>query len=634
MKKKNKLEFSSYLGNSLLENESNNSLNRSEGEDRWKLFDQSKNSESIKKSSVVKRPYENLSGQGEDESSSSLLESKIRHQRKHSNQHDDIVNKDISDKFIGENVVKEPDGHILINEKFNIEIDNSYGKKQSSSKNEESKKSSNKNTIKSENKNIEIGCRSFNLDDLMVLRNDAKSDYEEIKHHNSVGNNHKISKPKNNLNFEVENRVQSKDKRDERKSIKSTENNNLDLNSVRYRSNNFSEEKQNVVLDIKNEEANNPELFSDLSKWFHDTKKQFMSNTLDEASLAKLRRMIGSEKLIREYRTSEESSHFQYIPHYDESHIQSEIFENIEDQCDHQDKDSLKELKYKLNADLDNENEHMDFMHNLNDKSEPSGDKTEDFMGTNDLIDLFEREGIKKTLESGDYNCEEKLQTQALFERNPFKDFTMTKIHEMLINKDYDEMQEIRKMAIDYRAAIENKLLNKIRPKESPKTIKSRKLDIEKWVDQELNEVNNEDDKDRMRQKTIQTICDTNIHTERIFNLIQRINLTESNVSSNQHNQERMLEKKTIDELLKTDSDTSPNDDRIEFDINKIHKEQSIEEVSCSEAERSLKNQQESLDKTDDMEVWETTQELLNKNFGNILKTKYGIQNLDTEESK
>ena len=634
MKRKNKLELSSYLGNSWLDNGSNSSFNQSEGEERCRNFEESKHSEKHKRCLLIKKSYESESSVGEGEASSSFNLSK-HHQRKHSNQQDDIVNKKSFDKATSDNKPKEFDKHILINEKFNIEIDNTYGNKLSISKNDDSKLSSNKWTIKSENKNIDIGYKCFNLDDLMVKREETKSD--QVSEKNLPQDNFNYASSHSNTpsqeQFGGNSKAHSKEKREERKSIKSTENNNLDLHSVRYKSNDFSDEKPNIEIDIRNDEYSDPLLFSDLSKWLNENKKQILSNTFDQAWLAKLRRMIGSEKLIREYRTSEESSHFQYVPHLDENPSHSDHYDHYDVMEGTKSKDSFKDLKLKLNADLDNENEPIELLYNLHEDNQASANITEDFMGTNELIDLFTSEGIKKTIESGEYNSEEKMHTQTLFERNPFKDFTMTKIHEMLVNKDHDEMQELRKIAIDYRASIENKLLSKINSKESPKTIKSRRLDIEKWVDQELYEVDNEIDEDRMRQKTIQTIWDTNIHTERIFSLIQRINLTESNVSSIQQNQDRVFEKKTIDELLKTDSDTSPNDDRFDFYHNqKIFRQKSIEEASLSDNEVYNRLQTNESNKTDEMDIWETTQELLSKNFDNIIKSKYGIQVSESDE--
>lgn len=284
------------------------------------------------------------------------------------------------------------------------------------------------------------------------------------------------------------------------------------------------------------------------------------------ASLAKLRRMFGSERLIREYRTSEDNSHFNYdVPEYD-AKLKSEGYEY---------NDYKPEIfKEDLMFDDDLHVPQIDYGKipiNLAFGKDEKDDKNEEFMATSDLINLFTSEGVNKVHEPVELHSDEKEHTLTLFEKNPFKDFTMTKIHEVLQDKDFDEMQEIRKNAIYHRASVEKKLLNKTHDKESPSNVTTKRRDIEKWVDNELRDVDEDTDKDKARQKTIKTICETNIQTERIFDLLQRMNTTESNMSSH-HNQEKVLEKNTIDELLKTDSDNSPFDDRLDAFSYQKHK--------------------------------------------------------------
>lgn len=220
----------------------------------------------------VKRFNKEESSAGEDEyegeASSSFYLSKNRHQRKHSNQQDDIVNKKSFDKITDNKKSMDFDEPILVNEKFNIEINNMYGNKQFSNKNDESKQSSNKYTIKSDNKNIEIGYKSFKLDDMMVTRQESKTieEQEKVITNMNFDSLNSSSNTQSQKQVQNESKVLPKERKEERKSIKSTENNNLDLHSVRYITNDISEERPEIALDIRNNDCNNPLLFSDLGK--------------------------------------------------------------------------------------------------------------------------------------------------------------------------------------------------------------------------------------------------------------------------------------------------------------------------------------------------------------------------------
>jgi len=301
-------------------------------------------------------------------------------------------------------------------------------------------------------------------------------------------------------------------------------NNNLDLKSIRGNSKD-SNQDSGRILDIDHEERNNPCLFSDLSKDYNDSQNQILSNTLDVCSLAKLRRIFGSERLIKEYRTSEESSQYQNTLNQDDLRLNSGDYQ-IRPEVLKEDL-MLHNYEAELYPEFDEDQHRIGLMHKLHDE-ETKEIKVDEFMGTNEILDLFTSEHAKKTIESGDLVHDEKSQTMTLFDKNPFKDFTYTKIQEVLKDKDFDEMQDIRKNAIDFRASVENKLLNKIQSKESPHNLRSRRIEIEKWVDKELKEINDDTDEEKVRLKTINTICSINIHTERIFNFIQKLNASES----------------------------------------------------------------------------------------------------------
>lgn len=140
----------------------------------------------------------------------------------------------------------------------------------------------------------------------------------------------------------------------------------------------------------------------------------------------------------------------------------------------------------------------------FNDDEESKEENIGAFMATSDLIDLFTNEGRYKDDPS---IVSSKEKTLTLFSKNPFKDFTTSKITEVLTNKNYDQLQEIRKSMIDYRASVERKLLSKLQDKESPTVLNAKRIDIEKWVDRELKEVEgDENSEENTRQKAIKII--------------------------------------------------------------------------------------------------------------------------------
>ena len=434
-----------------------------------------------------------------------------------------------------------------------------------------------------------------------------------------------------------------------------TNNNNLDLKSLYNESNNKESDDE---VDNFHDSPNKACMFSELSKDYNAPENNLLSHTLDMCSLTKLRRIFGSERLIREYRTSEESSQFLdsngndlriNSGDYKRFKIHHEISEEKYKRGDFgYDKDiqGLKDvdddIKFDRNdleiipSDLTSEDKHLSIhkqipesfiQSNINDEKEVIVDQ---FMGTNELLDLFTSEGIKKTIELSDTIPEH---TVALFNKNPFKDFTMTKMNEVLKDKDYDQIQELRKVAIDYRASVEKKLLSKLDQKESPRTLRSRQIEIERWVDKELQDISNDNDIENIRQKALNTICDTNFQTERIHAFIQKMNSSQS-ASSNLIVKDKLSDKRTIDELLKTDSEQSPFDEGTlkliregsDNDPLKTHNYDptmtgNIQSINDTRSDNTYELiQKEDVKGYEDMNISETTQELIEKNYDDIFR--------------
>jgi hypothetical protein len=332
-------------------------------------------------------------------------------------------------------------------------------------------------------------------------------------------------------------KVLSKHKHRESDQKESYENNNMDLDSVR------SNRDNDEISELSKQTKSN--VFSELSKASKSEKKG-LYNTLDVASLAKLRRIFGSEQLIREYKTSE--THFQdHDVNFDSDYkLKSDDYEGI-----------IKREVLKEDLFLDYNDENYAYHGNAipinliySPKEESKNGKSQDFMATSELIDLFTSEGVHK--QSFFDSVDEKEHTQTLFEKNPVKDFTMNKIKEILDDKDFDEVQKLRKSAVSYRASVEKKLLVKLHGKDSPTKITTKRSDIEKWVDRELKDIYEDTEEDKAKQKAFKIICDTNIQTDRIFDLIHKITTNDSNPRTQRN---LLLERNTIDDLLKTDSD-------------------------------------------------------------------------------
>lgn len=153
------------------------------------------------------------------------------HNRKHSNQHDDIVNKKSFDKILNNERMRKDVDDIDIAEKRGIIIED-IGQIKPFNPKEESKHSSNRNKKSKDYQSINVGNKNYNLVDLMVLRPE------------SVSNKEVTDKSLNNLdNEEIKNSFQIKKylnepsdgeaDNEEKNSLHSNENNNLDLNSVR-----------------------------------------------------------------------------------------------------------------------------------------------------------------------------------------------------------------------------------------------------------------------------------------------------------------------------------------------------------------------------------------------------------------
>jgi hypothetical protein len=259
--------------------------------------------------------------------------------------------------------------------------------------------------------------------------------------------------------------------------------------------------------------------------------------------------MFGSERLLREYRTSEEMSHFNNT--HGSKGINLDILNmyNIRPEIDH---DQLLFHNYELEEgdEIEDRHIHANYLYNFDNHSNEDN-KTEDFMATNELIDLFQSENNKKTYENTEFSPFSKLNTQTLFEKNPFKDFSMAKISEVLNNKDVSGMQEMIKNAIDYRHNVISKV------KDSSEKLATRKIDVEKWVEKEINSLDQSQSLENLRQKTINTICNTNLITERAHTLLANLNQSQSSLSIQN---DKPLQKTTIDDLLLTSSDKSPLD--------------------------------------------------------------------------
>lgn len=409
--------------------------------------------------------------------------------------------------------------------------------------------------------------------------------------------------------------------------IAAGENNNLDLNSVRSSNYCKSEEK------LKEEDHNlagKINIFSDLSKELNESKEGALSHTLDHDSLVKLRRVFGSEQLIRDYQTSEEQSHLHSMTHQEPDLLNDDFNGN------NLQKEIMKEDLIKEHGLINNQNQEndtpFDLVYTPNGKIEEN--KKEDFMSTNELIKLFSSKEVNNELTSRDPESEEKG-SHTVFDKNSFTDFRMNKIQEVLNNKDFDELKTLRKTAITNKASAEKKRLKNLHGEESPTTLKSKRLNLEKWVSKELKEIDEDNDEERFRKKTLMIICEQSIslldvkHTEgngssqpsiidRISDLTQGMKSLGSQSSS--HKNIEIPDKRNIDDLLKTDSDAySVEDSKSADDLYKDSHKGTSELVSpynISSEKYILEN------KTDEEDNLEDTYELINEDFSKFRLNK------------
>lgn len=124
------------------------------------------------------------------------------------------------------------------------------------------------------------------------------------------------------------------------------------------------------------------------------------------------------------------------------------------------------------------------------------------------------------------------------------------------------------------------------------------------------------------------------MHTERIFELINRLNTTESNLSSG-INGDRILERNTIEELLKTDSDSSPF--ILPFKERSGTPEHDMDDQLPFFMHKTDGDRPDTADfiKTDeDCDQLCDTQELLKTDFEEVIRRHCGFMPIDKEESK
>ncbi|CDW82922.1 iq calmodulin-binding motif family protein [Stylonychia lemnae] len=79
----------------------------------------------------------------------------------------------------------------------------------------------------------------------------------------------------------------------------------------------------------------------------------------------------------------------------------------------------------------------------------------------------------------------------SIFERNPFKEFTTNKLNEVLANKNYNEIAQLKEDALKYQEKLEKGYINRLERREelSPKSSQRRKYELERWVSSERKKV-------------------------------------------------------------------------------------------------------------------------------------------------
>lgn len=120
----------------------------------------------------------------------------------------------------------------------------------------------------------------------------------------------------------------------------------------------------------------------------------------------------------------------------------------------------------------------------------------------------------------------------SIFDRNPFKDFTTNKLHEILQAKDQRQLQEMREEALLYGEKIEKQFIKRLENKKqlSPNSIQKKKFELEKWVSVEKKQIeeNKEQlegsynaDLERGRKEAIDIISRVNSKASEIQNTLK-----------------------------------------------------------------------------------------------------------------
>jgi hypothetical protein len=129
--------------------------------------------------------------------------------------------------------------------------------------------------------------------------------------------------------------------------------------------------------------------------------------------------MFGSERLIKEYRTSSSNHSFLNSSLQKDVKLNTQDLKDIvaikEEEKDYYDPKYIREFKDNDNMDFRDDNA-IEMLYNPPNESDHAHEN-EEFMGTNDLIDLFTMEGVKKTTESGESIEDEKMNTITLFDK-------------------------------------------------------------------------------------------------------------------------------------------------------------------------------------------------------------------------
>ena len=274
-----KLDFSSNNGYSnYMRGESYTSSHKSDQEDRIKPYDPSIHSKNSEK-------YYNIENV-KDEDNTESLNHKSRH-RKHKRNKSSLIKDDSKGNGPEETEVKEEDRHIMISEKYSIEVANTDSKPTPPKFTEESNENY-QNFRKNKEKYFEENS---------LRRNQFFKDKIKYVKENEDISEDEVSEPEKSNIWSNRERVATR------------EHNNNDLDSVINSNYDNTTEKSKDKINKNDKRVS---VFSDLSKDLNN-KAILLSQTLDHASMAKLRRVFGSEQLLREYKTSEEISNLDSI---------------------------------------------------------------------------------------------------------------------------------------------------------------------------------------------------------------------------------------------------------------------------------------------------------------------------------